>query len=306
MSQSPVRSAVRLGLSAASVGRVSRRLGGVVVGVGLAALAEPARAQFTPIVEDFSTAGALAGSTPGSGVGTWTTISGSGGLNVSGGALSIAGASGQSAQLNFSSSDLSAGTVYLGFDYTVSSGGSIGTSDSVSGVAGFRSGAASGGSFALSFGDFRPSGAAQTFNGLAANSTSQVTAGIFTGSSLNATNTTLTAWSTPLTRGTTYRVVLGFDTAANTATLWIDPASTASTSVVLSAVAADPRGVFVREGAASHGAVTLDRWYASTSFETALAASAIPEPSTYAAFGGAAALAGAVWWRRRERRRGGG
>lgn len=289
-----------VGFSAVPSGRVSRRIGAVVVGaVALAVLAGPAFAQFTPITENFPTAGSLAGSTPASGVGSWTTISGSGGLSVSGGALSIAGAAGQSAQVDFASGNLSTGTVYLGFDYTVSASGTISTSDTVSGVVGFRNGPASSGTFALSFGDFRPSAAAQTNSSLASNTTSQVTAGIFTGSSINATTSTLTAWSSPLTRGTTYRVVLGFDIAANTATLWIDPTSTASTSIVLAGVSADPRGIFVREGSSSHGAVSLDRLYASTSFETA---SAIPEPSAYAAIGGALALAGALWWRRWKHR----
>ncbi len=257
-------------------------------------------AQVTPIVENFATTGALSGSTPGSGVGSWATISGSGGLGVSGGTLAIAGSSGQSAQLNFSNANVSTGVVYLGFDYSVSAGGTLSTSDTISGVVGFRSGTNTSGSYALSFGTFRPSASASSTSGLAANATNQVTAGIFTGSSQNASTTALTAWSSALTRGDTYRVVVGLDTSSNTATLWINPTATTSTSVVLSGVSLDPRGVFVREGSSSHGAITLDRLFASENFEVAAGLTAVPEPSTYAAIGGAVALLTAVAKRRRR------
>ena len=253
-------------------------------------------AQFTAISDDFSNVGNLSGSTPDSGVGTWTNISGSGGLSVSSGVLNIA-SSGEAAQLNFSSSNLTSGTLYMGFDFTVSSSGTIDTSDSISAIAGFRTGTASGGSNAVSFGDFRPSGSAQTFSNLADTSTSQVVVGLFTGASENAATSSLTAWATPLSRGTTYRAVIGFDLGNDTASLWIDPTSSSSTSITLTNVTSDARGVFFREGASSHGTLGADNLNVSMDFNTA---AAIPEPSTYAAIFGSMALAGAIWHRRRK------
>ena len=254
--------------------------------------------QFTAITDMFSTAGGLTGTTPSSGVGSWTTISGSSGLAVASGKLTIAGVGGEASQLNFSSSNLTSGTVYMGFSYSVSSSGTISTSDSISAIAGFRVGTAGSGTYAVGLGDFRPSAAAQTFSSVPSTSTSQVVLGIFTGSSLNASSSTLTAWPTPINRGATYRVVLGFDLTNNTATLWLNPTSTSSTSVTLSAVSSDARGVFFREGAATHGNISILNLNVSNDFSTA---AAIPEPSTYAAFFGGAALMAAGWHRRRQK-----
>ena len=254
----------------------------------------------TAIVENFSTAGGLTGTTPTSGLSgaTWTNISGSTGLTVSSGALTIAGAAGEAAQLNFNATDVATGTVYLGFDFTVNAAGSISTNDTVSAIVGFRSGTAASGNYALSFGDFRPSATAQTTSSAPSTTTSQVAVGIFTSSSFNASSAPLSVWSAPLTRGTTYRVVLGFDATNNTGSLWINPTSINSTSISLTGVSNDPRGIFVREGATTHGSSTFDNLSVSTSFATA---SAIPEPSTYAAIAGVVALIGAVILRRRRK-----
>lgn len=254
----------------------------------------------TAIVDTFSSGSALTGRAPDSGLGgaTWTNISGTTGLTVSGGTLSIAAAAGEASQLNFSASNVASGTYYMGFDFTVSSSGTISTSDTIQAIAGFRSGTAGSGSYALSFGDFRPSTNAQTFSGAPSTTTSQVDVGIFTGSSLNATTSALTAWSSPLSRGTTYRVVLGIDASNNTGTLWINPASSGSTSITITGITLDPRGVYLREGASSHGAITIDNLSFTSDFNTA---AAIPEPSTYAALFGVAALIGAIWQRRRRK-----
>jgi hypothetical protein len=264
-----------------------------------AACVPAAFGQVTAIVDTFSTTGGLTGSTPNSGVGSWTNISGSTGLSVSSGALTIAGAAGESSQLNFSSSNVTSGTIYMGFDYTVSSSGSISTSDSVSAIAGFRAGTAASGTYAVSFGDFRPSAAAQAFSGVPATTTSQVAVGVFTGSSLNASTSALTSWATPLTRGTTYRVVLGFDLTNNTLSLWLNPTSISATSVTLSGITSDARGVFFRAGATTHGSLTIDNLNVSTDFATA---AAIPEPATVASLF-CLGLVGIAIWRESRRRR---
>lgn len=252
------------------------------------------------IVDDFSTNGNLTGSTPDSGVGVWTTInSGTPALSVSSGTLTIAASSGEASQLNFSSSDLNSGTIYMGFTFSVDSNSSIGTNNSIQAVAGFRLGTASSGSYALSFGVFRPSSAAQSTSSLSNTSTSQVVAGLFnTGTSQNASTIALTGWATPLTLGTNYRVVIGMDLANDTATLWIAPTSSSSTSITLSGVTSDARGVFFRQGGSSTGTDYVSNLKVSTDFDTA-ALTSVPEPSTYAALLGAATLAGVVIWRRR-------
>lgn len=255
-----------------------------------------AQAQFTPIVDDFSTAGNLTGSTPDSGVGNWTTISGSAALVVSSGTLSLIAGAGEASQLNFSSSDVTAGTLYLGFDFLINSQ-SISTTTSASAIAGFRAGTPASGSYSLGFSTFRPTSAAQTANTLPNTTTSQFAVGIFSGSTANiATIGTISGWNGALDMGTRYRAVIGFNLTGDTASLWISPTSSGSTSITLSGIPASARGAFLRQGAATHGAVTIDNLDVTTDFDTA-AAIAIPEPSTCAAIIGAVAVAGVMFRR---------
>lgn len=259
-------------------------------------------AQFTPITEDFSTTGPLVGSTPDSGLGDWTRSSGgTPALSTASGALGLAASAGESAQLNFASVNLGGGTIYMGWDFTVSADGSLNTSDSVQAIAGFRSGTPASGSFELSFGVFRPSAAAQTFSGVPSTTTSQVVAGLFTGTSLNASNTDLAEWAVVLNRGVAYRAVLGVDLDADEARLWINPVSVASSSVAVPFDAA-VRGVFFRQGGASHGEVTIDNLSVSRDFAAAAAfpVSAVPEPSASALLLGLFATS-AAFTRRRQR-----
>uniref|UniRef100_UPI00404A05DA PEP-CTERM sorting domain-containing protein n=1 Tax=Cephaloticoccus sp. TaxID=1985742 RepID=UPI00404A05DA len=71
-----------------------------------------------------------------------------------------------------------------------------------------------------------------------------------------------------------------------------------STSITLSGITSDARGVFFRQGAASHGQSFVDNLNVSVDFNTAAALAAVPEPSTYAAILGAMALIGALVVRR--------
>ena len=279
--------------------RVSRYL--VPLSVFLVLSASLVRAAFVETSDNFSTAGSLTGSTPDTGVGNWTSTNNiAPSLQVSGGKLAIVSQAGEAAQLNFSSADLATGTYYMGFTLTMGTIGSIATSDTIQAVAGFRTGTPAGGTFALSFGVFRPTPTAQSFSSIPNTATDQVAVGIFTSSSLNATTTDLAAWATPLQRSASYRVVIGLDTDTDTAQLWIDPINAASSSISVSS-AALVRGAFFREGGASHGDLMMENLTVSQTF--ALAA-AIPEPATSAAlFGAAAALAACV---RRTRKRGGG
>ena len=268
--------------------------------VGLAMLAVVASAQFTAITDDFSTTGNLTGSTPDSGVGSWTLISGTtGSIQVSGGSLTINGAgTTEAAQVNFASSNLTSGTIYLGFDFNLATQ-TISTTASASAIAGFRTGTAASGSYALGFATFRPGASSQSANSLPSTTTSQFDVGIFSGSSATiSTAGTISGWASALNMGTTYRAVIGLNLTTDTASLWINPTSSGSTSITLSAVAADIRGVFLRQGATSHGVVGMDNLAVSMDFNTA---AAIPEPSTYAAIFGALALAGVALQRRRAK-----
>lgn len=269
--------------------------------IGILGLPIASFAQFTAITDDFSVAGNLTGSTPDSGVGNWTTNNSSTpALTVSSGILNIAGGSGESSQVNFASSNLSSGTIYMGFDFMVSSSGTINTSPSIQAVAGFRSGTASAsGAYAVSFGAFRPNTNAQTASGSPSTTTSQVVVGLFTDTSFSADSSNLTEWSTVLNRGQTYRVVLSFDLSNDTASLWINPNSSSSTSVTITGITADARGVFFRQGAATHGDISIDNLAVSQTFDIA---SAVPEPATYALFGGLSVLGLAAFRRRHTSR----
>lgn len=264
------------------------------------ALPVAALAQFTPISDDFSTTGALVGSTPDAGLGAWTQITNSTpALSVASGTLALAASSGEAAQLNFASGNLSGGSIYMGWDFTVASSGSISTSDTIQAVAGFRSGTAATGVFELSFGVFRPSGNAQSTSGAPSTTTSQFAVGLFTGTSFNASSGNLAEWSVSLNRGAQYRAVLGVDLDGDEARLWIAPASAESPSIALSTTAS-LRGVFFRQGGASHGAVAIDNLVVSQSFAAA-AATAVPEPGAFALVAGLAAMALSFGGRRRAR-----
>lgn len=250
------------------------------VALCVAVIALSSNAQFVPISDDFSTAGALTGSTPDAGIGTWTAISGtSGSIQVTTGSASLSTSTSESTQLNFAASDQSTGTLYVGFDFVVSASGSISTSDTIQSVAGFRSGTAGTGSYAVGFGVFRPSGNAISFNGgLPSTNTTQVAVGIFTGSFLNASTSSLASWTSALNRGDTYRAVLGFNLDSDTVSLWINPASASASSITLSSVATDPRGIYLRQGSSSTGNLALDNLAVSTNFNTAAPSPPCPNP----------------------------
>jgi hypothetical protein len=252
--------------------------------------------QFTPIADDFSSTSALTGTTPDSGLGIWQNSTGtSGAINTSGGSAKLLTSSDESTQLNFAGSDLSSGTYYLGFDFLVSATGSINTNATIQSIAGFRSGTAMSGSIVASFGVFRPSAAARSFSGSPETSTSQFVVGIFTGASLNATEDSLTEWSAPLSRGSTYRAVLGLNLETDRLGLWINPTSLTSTYIELTGLTSDARAIFLRAGNSSTGDVDLDNLIVSQDFYTA---AAIPEPASFAFITALASAATLVFRRR--------
>ncbi len=252
--------------------------------------------QFTSIADDFSSISTLTGSTPDSGLSAWQNSTGtSGAIGTSGGSAKLLTTSNESTQLNFASSDLTTGTYYLGFDFSVSATGSISPNDTIQSIAGFRIGTASSGSIVASFGVFRPSGNAQTFSGSPSTTTSQFVVGIFTGASLNAASSSLTEWAVPLSRGTTFRAVLGLNLDSDRLGLWINPISVTSTYVELTGLTTNARAIFLRAGNASTGDIDLDNLIVSQDFSAA----AIPEPATFA-FITALATAASIAFRRQK------
>ncbi len=263
------------------------------VALALASVAGPLVAQ--TIVDDFSTAGALVGSTPDAGNGTWTQIGASAStpLAVSGGVLALAAASGQSAQLNFAAGNLSTGTIYAGITFTVAPGSISSVSATASTFFGFRSGTAASGNYEVGAGLFRPNGTAQAAGALPT-TTSQFQVGFGPGASLANGGT---RWGETGTTGTSYRLVIGWNLDTDSARLWINPTSELSAFAEIgSGLTGEARGIFVRQGAATSGQINLSNLQVSTDFATA---SAIPEPSTYATAAGLAAL-GLAWFRRRR------
>ncbi|MEZ5412968.1 MAG: PEP-CTERM sorting domain-containing protein [Opitutaceae bacterium] len=258
-----------------------------------------ASAQFTSIADNFSNNGNLVGSTPDSGVGDWTQIASTStsALVVSNGAVTILAGSNQNAQLNFSSGNLSSGTIYVGFDLTVASGSISGTSGSISTFFGFRSGTPASGSYELGFGLFRPNATAQG-NGALSTTTSQFQFGFGDGTSLsNGGN----RWGSISTVDTQYRVVMSWNLDTDTAALWINPTSSSSTSITATGLTGTTRGIYIRQGSGTHGQSSLSDLKVSLDFDTAANLTAVPEPSTYAAILGGIALIGVVAIRRRKR-----
>src|SRR4051812_30234194 len=181
----------------------------ILVAVVLAWSVDPGFGQ--ALVDHFSTTGTLVGSTPGTGIGNWTQIgaTSSSPIMASGGSVSLAAGSGQSAQLNFSSTDLSSGVIYAGNTFTVGAGPVLRTSNNISTFFGFRSTTG----YEVGAGLFRPSSTAQSAGALST-TTSQFQLGFGDGTSLANGGT---RWNSVSNVQTTYRIVIGWDLTNNTA-----------------------------------------------------------------------------------------
>lgn len=92
--------------------------------------------------------------------------------------------------------------------------------------------------------------------------------------------------STDLNHGTAYRIVMGYNNATDTHTLWVDPLTTEVATPDLSiteAVSSSPNGFFIRQSTtwgAGLAAWTLDDLSVATDFENAV--TVVPEPSAIA------------------------
>lgn len=85
-------------------------------------------------------------------------------------------------------------------------------------------------------------------------------------------------WSTPLINGTSYNLIIGYNTANGIASLWVDPTSISSTSI--STAASTPpvlQAIALRQGSGNTTHTVTDM-AAGTNFDSVL--QAIPEPSS--------------------------
>jgi len=85
-------------------------------------------------------------------------------------------------------------------------------------------------------------------------------------------------WSTPLLNGTSYNLIIGYNTANGIASLWVDPTSISSTSIS-TAISTPPvlQAIALRQGS-GNTTHTITDMAAGTNFDSVL--QAIPEPSS--------------------------
>lgn len=84
-------------------------------------------------------------------------------------------------------------------------------------------------------------------------------------------------WPTDLTYGTTYRAMIGYNRDNGISTLWIDPATEGSSSIVSLADTNDVTGFYFRESNSSvNETIVVDNLIVASTFDEALP---VPEPS---------------------------
>lgn len=96
-------------------------------------------------------------------------------------------------------------------------------------------------------------------------------------------NTLTAKWPTDLSFNTTYRVVIKFDFDSGDSTLWVNPSSEASASVVHNGGFNSPITAFGFRQAGGSFVQVIDNLNVATSFDEAL--TGIPEPATLSLFG---------------------
>jgi MYXO-CTERM domain-containing protein len=202
------------------------------------------------------------------GQGGWAAHSGAGvvPIQVTGGMAVLAQGSGTREDANLPFSAIGAGTtLYAGFDMTNSGGNTdVYFAHFLQGTSTFRSRvfitAGSGGDYTIGFSD---------------------------------TATLSQTWASPLTFGTSYRVVISYSYDTGASQLWINPVDASSTSLSVAGTASTPVAGFALRQAAGNSGQTIDNLIVATTFAEA----AVPTPGT----GALLVLGGAVAARRRRR-----
>ena len=113
---------------------------------------------------------------------------------------------------------------------------------------------------------------------------------------LSGNTSTVTAWGTGLTFGTSYRVVGSYTQGTNVTNLWVNPTSAASTSITSTASGAtNINSILLRQDSGT-ATELVSNMVVSTTFDEAATFPAIPAPGAVALIG----LAGLVASRRRR------
>jgi hypothetical protein len=211
--------------------------------------------------DDFSSDGALVGTTPDVG-GIWTAFGAAGvePIQVTDGAAHVlkAPATRESATIDWGTGLQAGETVYVGFDVTVSpTGFVINDSDLFGAMDG-------------------PGGLLSNFIWLTTHAQGDFTLGLALGNSLEM------AWSDPLTLGQTYRVVQSYDYDSKLGSLWIDPTNESSTSIGNSPTTfSSPYEQYSwlqgRERSGNAADIEIENFIVATTFNEA---AAVPEPSS--------------------------
>ncbi len=98
---------------------------------------------------------------------------------------------------------------------------------------------------------------------------------------IGSSNVAESVWGADLVFGTNYRAVIGFDGDTGIASLWIDPASEGSTSIVSSANDIDVDAFYFRQSNSTvNETITIDNLIVVTAFSDL---TAVPEPTSFAA-----------------------
>jgi hypothetical protein len=221
------------------------------------------------VQDDFPTNGSLVGTTPATG-GIWTTISGSvPALTVVDGLLSIAPSNGQDAGSQYATPQT--GEIFAAFDFTLTTAPSTGPNGSY--IAAYRDGTIASGSYIGRFFILRTAGTSVT----------EFQIGV-TNTSASLTATGAATWATNLTLGSTYRIVMRFDTTTDQTTLWVDPLSTSDMSITATDAVSVTNldGYAFRQDASTHGGSTIGDLAVATTFDEV---APVPEPGTVALVG---------------------
>jgi hypothetical protein len=211
--------------------------------------------------------------------GLWTLNSGSTALNVLSGQAIVTSANSQDDAQAFAAA--SSGTLYYGFDATVTS---------VPGTTG---------SYIATLWDGETGSATDYVARLQVaqgSTTSKVKFGI-----LNDTGNAVVFYGSEFDLSTAVRIVVAFDFSTMTSTLWINPTDASSTSITDTVAASfsnpsNTLGNFLLRQASGIGTTAVDNLTVATTFAEV---AAVPEPATVALI--ALGLGAAVWGVRRKR-----
>ena len=153
------------------------------------------------------------------------------------------------------------GSVFGAFDFSVTAGAPVGGTD-FEYFAHFGNGTSD---FTARMDVVAPSGGGDFSVGISATSTAQAT------------------WATDLSFGVTYQAVIGYNRDSGIPTLWIDPASEASTSISGFADTNDVEGFYFRQSNSSaNETIVIDNLTVASTFNEA---TGIPEPAGFALVG---------------------